>query len=72
MVGTPIGSLFTGSLFMNIGLTAALMMAVADGLAGVDSNSMVTALVTLTVLIGIFQLILGWFKLVYSPALSLT
>jgi len=63
MVGTPVGSLFTSSQFMNIGLTAAMMMAVADGLAGVDSSSMVTALVTLTVLIGIFQLLLGLFKL---------
>jgi len=63
MVGTPIGSLFTSSQFMNIGLTAAMMMAVADGLAGVDSSSIVTALVTLTVLIGAFQLLLGWFKL---------
>jgi len=63
MVGTPVGSLFTSSQFMNIGLTAAMMMAVADGLAGIDSSSMVTALVTLTVLIGVFQLILGLFKL---------
>jgi len=63
MVGTPVGSLFTSSQFMNIGLTAAMMMAVADGLAGVDSGSMVTALVTLTVLVGVFQLILGLLKL---------
>jgi len=63
MVGTPVGSLFTSSQFMNIGLTAAMMMAVADGLAGFDSNSIVTALVTLTVLIGVFQLVLGLFKL---------
>ena len=54
MVGTPVGSLFTSSAFMNIGLTAAMMMAVADGLAGVESGSIVTALVTLSVMIGLF------------------
>jgi sulfate permease, SulP family len=63
MVGTPIGSLFTSSQFMNIGLTAAMMMAVADGLAGIESNSITTALVTLAVLIGAIQILLGWFKL---------
>jgi SulP family sulfate permease len=63
MVGTPVGSLFTSSAFMNIGLTAAMMMAVADGLAGVESGSIVTALVTLSVMIGLFQILLGWFKL---------
>ena len=63
MVGTPVGSLFTSSQFMNIGLTAAMMMAVADALVGMDGNTMITALVTLTVLIGVFQLILGLFKL---------
>jgi len=63
MVGVPVGSLFTSSQFMNIGLTAAMMMAVADGLAGVDSGSMITALVTLAVLIGVFQILLGLFKL---------
>ena len=63
IVGTPVGSLFTSSQFMNIGLTAAMMMAVADALVGIDSSSIVTALVTLAILIGVFQLILGLFKL---------
>ena len=63
MVGMPVGSLFTSSQFMNIGLTAAMMMAVADGLNGIDSGSIVTALVTLAVLVSIFQLVLGLLKL---------
>jgi SulP family sulfate permease len=63
MVGMPVGSLFTSSQFMNIGLTAAMMMAVADGLSGIDSGSILTALVTLTVMIGLLQLLLGWLKL---------
>jgi SulP family sulfate permease len=40
-----------------------MMMAVADGLSGIDSGSIVTALVTLTVMIGLLQLLLGWLKL---------
>ena len=63
MMGVPMGSLFTSSEFMNIGLTAAMMMAVADGLVGIDSGSIVTALVTLSIMIGLFQILLGWFKL---------
>jgi SulP family sulfate permease len=63
MVGVPVGSLFTSSEFMNIGLTAAMMMAVADGLTGIDGGSIVTALVTLSVMIGLFQILLGWLKL---------
>jgi len=63
MTGTPVGSLFTSSSYMNIGLTAAMMMAVADGLTGIDSGSMTTALVTLTLLIGLFMLALGLLKL---------
>jgi len=63
MVGTPIGSLFTGSQFMNIGLTSAMMLAVADALEGVDEPNFLTVLFTLTFLIGVFQVVLGLFKL---------
>jgi SulP family sulfate permease len=63
MVGTPIGSLFTSSQFMNIGSTAAMMLAVGGVLAGFSEENILTALVTLTVLIGLFQLLLGLFKL---------
>jgi sulfate permease, SulP family len=63
MVGMPVGSLFTSSQFMNIGLTAAMMMAVADGLTGINGDSIITALITLTIMIGLFQILLGWLKL---------
>jgi len=63
MTGTPVGSLFTSSQYMNIGLTAAMMMAVADGLMGIGSGETTTALVTLTLLIGLFMLALGLLKL---------
>jgi SulP family sulfate permease len=63
MTGTPVGSLFTGSQFMNIGLTSAMMLAVADAMAGIDDSQFLTTLFTLTFLIGLFQVVLGLFKL---------
>ncbi len=63
IMGTPIGSLFTSSQYMNIGSTAAMMLAVGGVMAAFSDENILTALVTLTVLIGIFQLLLGVFKL---------
>ncbi len=63
MTGMPIGSLLTGTQFMNIGLTSAMMLAVADALAGYDDAALLPALFTLTLLIGLVQLALGIFKL---------
>jgi SulP family sulfate permease len=63
IVGTPIGSLFTSSQFMNIGSTAAMMLAVGGVMANFSAENILSALVTLTVLIGLFQLLLGVFKL---------
>ena len=58
IVGTPIGSLFTSSQFMNIGSTAAMMLAVGGIMTQFSGDEVLTALVTLTVLIGLFQLLL--------------
>jgi len=63
MTGTPIGSLFTGSQFINIGLTSAMMLAVADATTGIDQSQFLSALFTLTFLLGLFQIVLGLFKL---------
>ena len=63
MIGVPVGSFFTSSEFMNIGLTAAMMMAAAGGLAEFSGDALPTALLTLTILIGAFQLLLGLLKL---------
>ena len=62
MTGSPIGALFTGSQFMNIGLTSAMMLAVADAMAGIDDSQFLTTLFTLTFLIGLFHVVLGLFK----------
>lgn len=63
IVGTPIGSLFTSSQFMNIGSTAAMMLAVWGILVEFGQESILAAMVTLTLLIGLFQLLLGILKL---------
>ena len=63
MVGTPIGALFTSSEFMSLGPTSALMLIVGGILAGYSADTAVTAMVTLTVLVGIFMLIMGLLKL---------
>lgn len=63
ITGTTIGSLFTSSQFMNIGSTAAMMLAVGGVLPQFSDEQILPALVTLTILIGLFQLLLGVFKL---------
>lgn len=63
MVGMPVAGLFTGSQFMNCALTSAMMLVVADAIAGVAEGDHMAVLVTLTIMIGLFQLVLGLFKL---------
>ena len=63
MTGVPVGSLLTGTQFMNIGLTSAMMLAVADALTDFSVEEMLAALFTLTLLTGVVQLLLGIFKL---------
>ena len=59
MVGTPIGSLFTSSQFLNIGSTAAMMLAVGEVLADFSQENVLTALVTLQPLANMLN---GWLK----------
>jgi SulP family sulfate permease len=63
MVGTPIGALFTSSEFMQVAPTSAMMIMVGSILAGYSGEMVLTAMVTLTILIGVFMLILGLLKL---------
>lgn len=63
MTGSPVGSLLTGSQFMNIAPTSAMMLAVADALVDFDDSQMLSALFTLTLMVGLFQLVLGLLKL---------
>lgn len=59
MVGTPLGALFSGSEFMTINATGAIAVVMAGVLADFRSEPQGTVLVTLTVLVGALQLVLG-------------
>ncbi len=59
LVGTPSAALTTSSQFMTVAVTAAMALAVGDGLALVPAGQEVAGLLTLTVLVGIVMLLLG-------------
>ena len=59
MLAIPVGAIFTSSVFINVSTTSALAVATGDALLGYPSASRGTVLVTLVVLIGVFELILG-------------
>jgi len=63
VIGTPIGALFAGSVFMTVATTGAVSLAVADALDGTDSSQVVPMLIVLTLLVGVIQLALGLLKL---------
>ncbi len=63
MLATPVGALFTSSTFMNISTTSALAVAAGDTLITYPSNDRGPVLVTLVLLIGVFQIILGLLRL---------
>jgi SulP family sulfate permease len=63
MVGTPVGALATGSVFMTVAVTSAMALAVGDSLAGYSGDELLTAVITLTILVGLFALLLGVLKL---------
>jgi SulP family sulfate permease len=63
MVGMPVAGLFTSSQFMNSALTSAMMLAVGGVMVGVGEADILSTLVTLTVLVGLFQLLFGVLKL---------
>jgi len=59
MIGTPVGSLTTGSQLMTVAVTGAIALIVGDSLAGVAEADRLGALVALTVLVGLVQIGLG-------------
>lgn len=63
VLGTPIGALFAGSVFMTVTTTGAVSLAVADALGGTDSSQRTAMLIVLTLLVGVIQLTLGVLKL---------
>lgn len=63
VLGTPIGALFAGSVFMTVTTTGAISLAVADALGKSDSSERFAMLIVLTLLVGIIQLALGVLRL---------
>ena len=62
-IGTPVGALTTGSVFMNVSITSAMALAVGDALAGYAGEAKLEAVILLTLMVGLFALLLGILKL---------
>ena len=63
MLATPVGALFTSAVFMNVSTTSALAVAAGDTLITYPESSRWSVLVTLVLLIGAFQILLGLLRL---------
>ena len=63
MVGKPIGGLLTSSHFMTLAVTSAMALTAGSALAGLSGEAHTQALFTLTLMIGLVQIIAGLLKL---------
>jgi sulfate permease, SulP family len=63
MIGMPIAGLLTSSQFMNVNLTAAMMIIAGNALGGYSSDTVAGAMMMLTILTGAFMVIMGVLKL---------
>jgi len=63
MLAMPVGALFTSAIFMNVSTTSALAVAAGDTLSTYPASTQGTVLVTLVLLIGVFQVLLGLLRL---------
>ena len=63
VVGTPIGALFAGSVFMTVTTTGAIALAVADAVGNAGTDERTGVLIMLTLMVGVIQLVLGLLKL---------
>jgi SulP family sulfate permease len=63
MIGTPIAALVTGSAFMSVVTTSAMGIAVRDALTGHEGEQQIQALVTVALVVGLFQLAAGLLRL---------
>jgi SulP family sulfate permease len=63
VLGTPIGALFAGSVFMTVTTTGAIALAVADAVGDAGPDERTGVLVMLTLMVGAIQLVLGLLKL---------
>jgi SulP family sulfate permease len=65
MAGTPVAALTTSSQFMSVTITGAMTIAVGSALVGYTGDALIQALVTIALIIGIFQAIAGLMHLGY-------
>ena len=63
MLATPVGALFTSATFMNVSTTSALAVAAGDTLITYPAGDRGSVLVTLVLMIGVFQVALGLLRL---------
>jgi sulfate permease, SulP family len=63
MIATPLAALLTGSVFMNVSTTNALSATMGSALAGITGGPTGSALFTIVLLAGAFQLALGLARL---------
>ena len=63
IIGTPIGALFAGSIFMTVTTTGAIALAVADAVGKAGTGERMGLLIMLTLMVGALQLALGLLKL---------
>ncbi len=63
MTGTPVAAFLTSSQFMYVSLTGAISVTAGSVLAGYGPDERVQALIVLTILMGLIQLLLGVLKL---------
>jgi len=63
VIGTPIGALFAGSVFMTVTTTGAIALAVADAVGDTGADERTGVLIMLTLMVGVIQLALGLLKL---------
>lgn len=59
MVGTPVAALTTGSQLMTVAVTGAMALIVGDSLSGISAADKIEALIVLTVLVALVQVVLG-------------
>jgi sulfate permease, SulP family len=62
MIGTPVAALFTGSVFMNVGTTSAIAITIGS-VMGAYQGQELQALVTIALVMGIFQILAGVLRL---------
>jgi sulfate permease, SulP family len=63
IVGTPVGAVFAGSVFMTVTTTGAISLAVGEAMSGSDQGQRTSLLIALTLMVGLIQLTLGLLKL---------